>query len=77
MELFENAGPVARIYLNTSMKLASARRRAVEDFERKYLVELLLKNRGKVNISAETAGITTRQLNKLMSKYSIRKEQFK
>lgn len=77
VELFENAGPVARISLDTSMKLASARQKAVEDFERKYLFELLLKNRGKVKISAESAGITARQLNKLMSKYSIKKEQFK
>ena len=36
-----------------------------------------MRNNGKVKISAESAGITTRQLNKLMSKYGIRKEVFK
>ena len=77
IELFENKGSVARVSLDTSMKLASARQRAVEDFERKYLAELLFKNKGKVKVSAATAGITTRQLHKLMSKYNIRKEQFK
>ena len=31
----------------------------------------------RVNRAAETAGITTRQLHKLLTKYSIRKEAFK
>ena len=77
VELFENIGSVARVSLDTSVKLANARQRAVEDFERKYLIELLSRNNGKVKISAETAGITTRQLHKLMAKYNIKKEQFK
>jgi DNA-binding NtrC family response regulator len=77
VELFENTGSVARIAFDTSMGLAKARQRAVENFEQKYLVELLLKNKGRVKNAAEAAGITTRQLHKLMSKYNIRKEQFK
>ncbi|MFC1838126.1 sigma-54-dependent transcriptional regulator [Thermodesulfobacteriota bacterium] len=76
-ELFENRGHTGSVPLNTSMTLSDARRRAVESFERMYLVELLSQNKGKVKISAGTAGITTRQLNKLMSKYGIKKEQFK
>jgi transcriptional regulator with GAF, ATPase, and Fis domain len=76
-ELFENSGHTGSVLLNTSMKLSYARQKAVESFERMYLVELLSQNKGKVKSSAEAAGITTRQLNKLMSKYSIKKEQFK
>ena len=37
----------------------------------------MARNHGKINISATEAGITTRQLHKLMSKYGIRKEEFK
>ncbi|MHC4133301.1 MAG: sigma-54-dependent Fis family transcriptional regulator, partial [Planctomycetota bacterium] len=58
-------------------RLAEARQKAIEDFERKYLKELLVLKRGKIKDSAEAAGITTRQLNKLMVKYGIRKEDFK
>jgi DNA-binding NtrC family response regulator len=76
-EIFENRGSVSRFPLDTSVTLSEARQKAVEKFERGYLVELLSQNNGKVKISAEAAGITSRQLNKLMSKYGIRKEQFK
>ena len=34
-------------------------------------------NGGKINDSARVAGISCRQLNKLMNKYGIRKEEFK
>ena len=77
VQLFERMGSVTRISLNTSMNLANARQRAVEDFERKYLAELLFQNNGKMKKAAEAAGITSRQLNKLMSKYGIKKELYK
>jgi DNA-binding NtrC family response regulator len=35
------------------------------------------KHLGRINRAAEAAGITTRQLHKLLTKYSIRKEDFK
>jgi DNA-binding NtrC family response regulator len=37
----------------------------------------LSKNRGRINESARQAGISTRQLHKLMSRYCIKKEAFK
>lgn len=57
--------------------LAEVRQRAVEQVEQAYLTQLLAQHRGKINESAATAGITTRQLHKLLTKYSIKKEQFK
>jgi len=73
-ELFQPlAGSPARA-LDTSLSLADARRRAVEDLEKRYLTEILSRNRGKIKPSAQAAGISPRQLNKLMNKYGIRKQ---
>jgi DNA-binding NtrC family response regulator len=49
----------------------------LQGFERQYLKELMLRNKGKINPSAQEAGISTRQLHKLMLKYGLRKEDFK
>ena len=76
-ELFENDPAAAILPIQADASLAVARKRTVEEFERQYLKELLSRNRGKVKVSADQAGITTRQLNKLMLKYGIRKEFFK
>ena len=51
--------------------------RGVEEVERNYLKDVLARHEGKIGDSAKTAGISTRQLNKLMHKYGIRKEEFK
>ncbi|MFZ1987179.1 MAG: sigma-54 dependent transcriptional regulator [Desulfatitalea sp.] len=76
-ELFEGQCPSAAMPINARMPLSNARKIALEDFERHYIKELVARNHGKINISAIEAGITTRQLHKLMSKYGIRKEEFK
>jgi DNA-binding NtrC family response regulator len=76
-ELFEKDNPGAVFSIDDRAHLAEARRQAIEAFERRYLKELLNRNRGKVKKSAEEAGITPRQLNKLMVKYGIHKEEYK
>ncbi len=63
--------------VDASVPLALARKQVLEDFERQYLKDLMTRNRGKIKDSASEAGITTRQLHKLMKKYGIRKEEFK
>ncbi len=63
--------------LDMSKTLADVRRQAVEDTERHYIRELMGRNGGRINKSAAEAGISTRQLNKLLHKYGIRKEHFK
>jgi len=59
------------------LPLGEARQRCVDSFELIYLTELLRNNEGSIGRSALTAGITTRQLQKLMKKHALRKESFK
>jgi DNA-binding NtrC family response regulator len=75
--LFETDSPAAMLPIDTSMTLSEARQMAVEDFERQYLKKLFSRTKGKVNLAAKEADISTRQLNKLMAKHGIRKEVFK
>jgi DNA-binding NtrC family response regulator len=75
-ELFEGQMTVAVVPVSARMPLSAARHLAVEDFERQYLKELLSANLGRINRSAEIAGITSRQLHKLMQKYHLHKEDF-
>jgi DNA-binding NtrC family response regulator len=64
-------------YPDISMSLAEMRRVGVENLEKTYLRQLLLQNKGKINLTASVAKITSRQLHKLMKKYDLHKENFK
>ena len=74
-ELF-NSNPVF-IPSSETLTLTQARQHGVEEIERNYLKDVLARHKGKIGESAEAAGISTRQLNKLMNKYGIKKEEFK
>lgn len=76
-EFFENPLPMTGIPINATDTLAGARRKGLEEIERRYLKEVLSRNRGKINASALEAGVGTRQLNKLMHKYNLDKRIFK
>jgi DNA-binding NtrC family response regulator len=76
-ELFEAEIFSGNNKTNPALTLAEARRRAVEVAEKGYLEEQLSKHKGKIQAVAVAAGITTRQLHKLMKKYDLRKESFK
>ena len=76
-ELFESEAPSVSIKTDASLTLAEVRHQGIEDIERLYLKKLLANNKGKIKDSATAAGISTRQLHKLMKKYGFRKEQFK
>jgi len=67
----------AAVAVDSSLPLAEVRNRGVEEIEQRYLRELLATHRGRIKESAEVAGISTRQLHKLLNKYQIRKEEFK
>ncbi len=75
--LFESGDAHAVLPVQAHLPLAEARRHVIEDFERQYLKELFTRSRGRVNRAAQEAGISSRQLNKLMVKYGIHKEAFK
>ena len=76
-ELFTSNPSPVQVKPNISLSLAEVRRTAIEQTERCYLKELLAVNKGRIKESAEAAGISTRQLHKLMKKYGIIKEEFK
>ena len=75
--LFETGNAHAVLPVRDHLPLADARRHVVEDFERQYFKALFTRSKGRVNRAAEDAGISSRQLNKLMLKYGIQKEAFK
>jgi len=63
--------------IDTFASLKDFRQKSIEESERRYLKDLLKRNHGKIGDSAGIAGISTRQLSKLLKKYGIRKEEFK
>ena len=76
-EMFHAESASAHRTLDTGKSLAQTRRACIEEVERKYLTALLIEQQGRINASAQRAGITTRQLHKLLLKYGIKKEAFK
>jgi DNA-binding NtrC family response regulator len=76
-DFFDKDWQTAEVPIDTSQTLAHVRAEGVEEIERRYLKDLLSRHQGRINQSAEEAGITTRQLHKLMKKYGLRKEDFK
>lgn len=76
-DLFKNGKKKSRLFIDASLTLQEVRQREIERVERQYLTELLIKNHGKIKQTAKEAGIGERQLNKLMNKFGILKEEFK
>ena len=76
-ELFADGPTATPIPAETQLALADVRSRAVAEAEKRYLRELLARTGGRINRTAETAGITVRQINKLMHKYGMKKEEFR
>lgn len=76
-ELFTFGSSSVHVRADIAVTLAGVRRTAIEETERRYLQELLAVNKGRIKETAEVAGISSRQLHKLMKKYGIRKEEFK
>ncbi len=76
-ELFADGNLQLQLKPDISMTLAEARRKGLEEFEKGYLEKLLTHNRGRINDSAKAAGVSTRQLHKLLTKYGIKKETYK
>ena len=76
-ELFANGPSPSAPSAGADLTLAEARGRAVAEAERRYLREVLTRNRGKINRTAEAAGVTVRRINKLMNEYGLKKEDFR
>jgi DNA-binding NtrC family response regulator len=76
-ELFANEPSAGPIHVETQLTLADVRSRAVREAEMHYLRELLARTGGRINRTAKAAGVTVRQINKLMHKYGMKKEEFR
>lgn len=57
-------------------KLRDAKRRAVEEFERTYLIQLLAQHNGNVSRAAREAGKERRAFQRLLHKYGIERRSF-
>jgi DNA-binding NtrC family response regulator len=77
LEFFTRGTSFSHVNLDTSLSLAEVRRRAVEEIERRYVRELLTQHRGRIQTTAAAAGITTRQLHKIMKRYDLDKRDFR
>lgn len=65
------------VHKNTELKsLSEIRSSALESIERNYLKEVLFQTKGKINKSAEIAGVTPRQMHKLLNKHQILRKDF-
>ena len=76
-ELFAGAILPSGVKINTTLSLAEVRKKGVEEIERNYLQEILTLCRGRINDAARAAGISTRQLHKLMKRCDLKKEDFR
>ena len=77
-ELFAKQGSaLAHLPLTITMPISEIRKKTVENIERQYLTELLTFYKGKMKVSAEKAGITPRQLLKLLTRYGLDKNDYK
>ena len=72
-ELFIASSSRLAPMLDIALSLAEMRRRTTEA----YLRNLLVHYRGRIQKTADAAGISTRQLHKLMNAYGLKKETFK
>jgi transcriptional regulator with GAF, ATPase, and Fis domain len=77
LSVMNHARGYASLTVDGRQTLAAVRRAAIESAERQYLKELLARHGGRIGDSASTAGITSRQLHKLLARYEIHKEDFK
>jgi DNA-binding NtrC family response regulator len=76
-EMFGLDQPKAKVVLDTAQTLAETRQQSIEQVERQYLKEQMSIHNGRINKTAEAAGISTRQLHKLLTKYKILKGEFR
>ncbi|MBU0465619.1 MAG: sigma-54 dependent transcriptional regulator [Proteobacteria bacterium] len=77
IDLFSLQAETAIRNIDPDLTLSQIRKQEMGKVEQTYLDMVLKQHKGKVNISARAAGITTRQLHKLMTKHSLYKEDYK
>jgi DNA-binding NtrC family response regulator len=76
-DLLDTQGEVVTSPVRTGLPLKQARRITVDRFERQYLSSLLEQCNGMIKDAAGRAGVTTRQLSKLMARHGLDKMDFR
>ena len=76
-ELFDAPAESLPGVINTDLPLSQIRKQEADRVERAYLHLVLKQYRGRIKPAALTAGITTRQMHKLMTKHGLKKEDYK
>ena len=76
-EIFEYCSSDVELARDNAGSLAYVRKKGIEEIEKNYLMDLLNETTGRIKQAAEIAGISTRQIHKLLTKYNIRKEDYK
>ena len=76
-EIFEYSSSDIEVNRDNAGSLGYIRKKGIEEIEKNYLMDLLNETMGRIKHAAEIAGISTRQLHKLMTKYNIHKEDYK
>jgi DNA-binding NtrC family response regulator len=76
-ELFDNLADTPPVIIDLNRPLAEVRADWAREGEAIYLRQLLTLTKGRIAPTAAKAGITTRQLHKLMTRHGLRKEDYK
>ena len=76
-DLLGPQGEVVTSPVRTGLPLKDARQMAVDKFEKQYLTVLLEQCNGSIKDTAARAGITPRQLNKLMHRHGLQRKKFR
>lgn len=76
-ELFDSQVATAESVVDLGRPLADVRSKWAREGEGLYLKQVLSLTHGRIAPAAKRAGITTRQLNKLMTRHGLRKEDYK
>jgi len=76
-DMLDDQGEVVTAPVKTSLPLKEARQITIDKFEKQYISSVLEQCNGVIMDTAARAGITTRQLNKLMNRHGLDKRSFK
>jgi DNA-binding NtrC family response regulator len=65
------------VAIDSHLPLAEARTRVLENFEKKYLIELMTEHKGSIKEVAKASQVGVRQIHKLLAKYELLGRNFR
>ena len=76
-EMLSHAQRLSDNPTDISIALGKARQNVVDKFEKEYLTELLIATHGRIKDASQWAGVTPRQLHKLISRHGLHRKDFR